>query len=331
MAALAVVLSFFAYHSVLSGWLEQLVSFIDFAAERSSAQYKEPLPGLTKFGLFVLSASLLILLLLGTTAFALVRKRWQAAHVLAAVSTVAILSWPQFAIERPDPSHLADRSFAILLAVAAIYINRPVRGVGSRFGRVCRRGFGPALMAWPLALAFWSLSGRSVGTAVGTIMGPRSTIDVRGEQVRIADPRMATALAYLDRCLGHGELLASLPYAPGVNFLLRSEFPSRQVYYVPHSANRVGSEEELLAGLKKPDLTYLFFDPLPQLSSDPSATFPVYALETFRMINLDFVGVASGRRNLVYRKRSAGVPSGCAAQGGEQVSTSSPDLSAPKG
>jgi hypothetical protein len=164
------------------------------------------------------------------------------------------------------------------------------------------------------------------------MMGSRSTIDVRGEQVRVVDPRLATALAYLDRCLGDGELLASLPYAPGINFLLRSEFPSRQVYYVPHSANRVGSEEELLAGLKKPELTYLYYDPLPQLSSDPSATFPVYAPETFRMINLDFVGVASGYRNLVYRKRSAGIPSGCAAQGGEQApSTSSPDLSAPKG
>ncbi|OHB30094.1 MAG: hypothetical protein A2790_04965 [Phenylobacterium sp. RIFCSPHIGHO2_01_FULL_69_31] len=272
LAGLAVALAY-SQVGVLAGWLGQLRDFAGFAHSRSVAWYKLPFPRLGGPG-----SDLMTLLMLSSAAWPLLGvaaafyKRWQSAspewRKLALLSLFAVVNLPQFLIERPDGAHLADRAFAIVLLIAGLLSaaghNRHLRVVGA------------AGMIWLAALVVWSF--RDAGTLHGAARVPALAVMLAGEPVPLPEDRhLVVALQYLDRNLGPQESLASLPFAPGANFVLKRPMPSPQVNFFPFNQQRVGSEDALRRGLAAPTLRYVLLQPDFQMSPDPRANISCYA------------------------------------------------------
>lgn len=272
VAGTAVVIAF-ANAGVLEGWLQQLAGFASFAHSRSVAWYKMPFPAFGGPG-----SDLLIVLMISAAIWPLVglaaarRRRGPGAseawRTLTLLSLFAISNLPQFLIERPDGAHFADRAFAVVLLLTGLM----VLGEPTRLWRVLRASAG----IWMLALVVWSA--RDPGALNGYSLRPTLTAQVGGETVRLPpNTELRDALLHLDRHLRPEEPLATLPFAPGANFLLKRPTPSPQVNFFPYHQQRVDSEQALRRGLASPALRYVLLQPHLQMSPDPRANLACYA------------------------------------------------------
>ncbi|WP_372782874.1 hypothetical protein [Phenylobacterium sp.] len=306
-AAAAAIGGLFAYTGVLQGWLAQLAAFVPFATRRSVAWYKLPFPGFSShLGADILPALMVSAALLSAAAAAVAWRarqktltdEWRCFALLAVLGAVNL---PQFLIERPDADHLADHAFVfVLLAMALISapaLSAAVGGLGTRNRRLVQTGAFAALAVY----AAWSAT--AGGSALSAAREPGRPMALSGEAVRIASTQgLPEALALLSRDLAPTEPLASLPFAPGVNFLLRRPLPSPQINFLPYNQQRANSQAQLLAGLARPALRYVFLQPPFQMGPDPRANIVCYAPQVAGVLEANFAAVAANPEVWVLRK-----------------------------
>jgi hypothetical protein len=279
--AMLLVAAGFAWAGVLGGWLRQLAGFASLASDRSTAWYKLPFPGFggalkdDLLSLLMLSSAALVVLA-GFEAWLARRRGGDHWRLLAILAVFGLLNLPQFLVERPDSAHFADHGFAMLLVLAAL-IARPPRHVAEtlRLPAKAAAVIAPACAgAWVLGYGLGA--SRWNGFALGTALQPGQEARLAGERIRLPkDPELGSDLRFLDTVLGRNEPLASLPFGPGANFLLRRPLPGRQVNFFPFNPPESG--RELLASLANPRLRFLLIQPGFQLSPDPRANLVCYA------------------------------------------------------
>jgi hypothetical protein len=306
--AAAVVASFFAYTGVLQGWLAQLVGFIPFASSRSVAWYKLPFPSISRhlradiFPALIISTVVLTVLLAAIALRARQRSLYGEWRRFALLAVLGAVNLPQFLIERPDTDHLADHAFVFVLLVIALISAPPAPGVAGRPSAARGRLLIQALAFAGLAIyAIWSAT--AGGTALSEARQAGIPIVLSGEKVRVSPtPGLGDALARLGQDLAPTEPLASLPFTPGVNFLLRRPLPSRQVNFLPYNLLRANSQDELLGGLAKPALRYVFLQPGYQMGPDPRANIVCYAPKVAGFLEANFAVVTAHPDVWVLRK-----------------------------
>jgi hypothetical protein len=250
---------------LLGSFARQLAGFGGAALARSTAAYRLMPPRLADVGLFtapgvfavLFYGSLAIVILFVASAVrSLVGARRATAvpgSVIPARAWLVLFAWvlgnvPQYAIERPDLSHLTQRLPALLVAslaiLAALSPSRPAL-------RVTRWATASLLAAY-FALLVGSAMARGEG---GTVWAARHTL----ETVRLSNGQAflqgrggpwPEVVERVLRGAGPGEPLATLPYLPGVNFLAARPLPGRHVYLLPSVMER-GTEDEYIASLER--------------------------------------------------------------------------------
>jgi hypothetical protein len=105
-----------------------------------------------------------------------------------------------------------------------------------------------------------------------------------------------------------GSPVASLPFMPGVNFLLQRPMPSRHVNFLPFSVDRPGNEDALIRGLADPRVRFMVLKHNMQVAPDPRANFGCYAPAATAYIAANFSKVDGVGSTWLMAKSGPGDP-----------------------
>lgn len=278
----------------------QVLGFLHLAAERSSAWYKLPPPPLSAVAelsrrgafAFFYYVSWLVPLPLVLMAIAELRRwRFRGAPPTLLVLHGLVLFWlagnlPQFLLERPGLGHLAQKVFALL--VAGMWVLASLRSQKTR--RVFAAAASLALAAYAAVYSGFWLNDHPWWVERPAV---RHTL-ANGVSFVAKPPGRARLLDLVLAESPPGAPVASLPFAPGLNVLLRRPMPGPQVYFVPHSLDRAGAEERFIADLERGRVSHLLVFESFAINGRDETLLRNFAPELW--------GVVEGRYRLVDRR-----------------------------
>ena len=233
--------------------------------------------------LFYASIGIVIALALVTVA---ARGRQRRARLL--LLAWAVLSAPQYVWERPDPPHFTQRAFCFLLPLAVVAneawtrrhaLLRMERAAALATSAACA-GF---LVAY-IAVTF----GEPHGGAASALWRPRRDVRLSNGMAYWMGPQ-APPPEMLERVLAQtrpGEPVASLPYQPGVNFVIRRPLPGRYVFLVPHTVASPGVERTYASELAR--ARYVVYLPGQTTTGTHHGLLPAYAPTVAERLRADY-------------------------------------------
>jgi hypothetical protein len=282
------LLALVAGDGILSEFMNQLLDLPRRFTSRVTASYRvspPPLPGFELpsranahrwlyWGSFVIP----VMLLVYTVSIAW-RSRKRAALRPELGLAVIFLVWlamnlPQYAWERPDSPHLAERLFALLAPVPLLV------GWSVRLATAASRRRVKALAWAPSAMFLVYFSGYLAANIGGGVAGafpmarPR-VILANGLALGLAQPMQPV----LDRVIvatAPDEPVAALPYLPGFHFLTARPFPAPQVYLFPFNT-RHGVESSYICALERRGVRYVLYSQIFGLDGTARTALHSYA------------------------------------------------------
>ncbi len=173
-----------------------------------------------------------------------------------------LMNVPQYAWERPDASHLAERWFALLVPAAVLWSR--ASSIGPK--QVAWQGARPARLAGLLAGAF-VIAFLAINLPRGVAGSYRSTLAAsalpNGLRYPDADPSRALVERVI-RDTPSDEPVAALPYLPGFHFATGRPVVARRIYLLPFNT-RPEVEREYLCELDRAGVRYVMFGDHPAL------------------------------------------------------------------
>jgi hypothetical protein len=269
-----------AVRGVLVDHLRQLAGFLPEMLRRTGAGLqlgRPPLPlpwrEVTPFDvLFYASLAVLVVFAVVT-----IRTRGPGRRARLLVLAWAVLSAPPYAWERPDAPHFTQRAFCFLVPLAVI--------ADEAWARRHSAARGPRLAGWAASAAcaaflcayVGAMFADPTGGAAGVVFQPWRDVRLsNGVSYRMA--LHAPPPELLERVLARtrpGEPLATLPYQPGVNFLVARPFPGRYVFLVPHTVATPDVERRYAAELER--ARYVVYLPDQNTTGTPRGLLSAYA------------------------------------------------------
>lgn len=272
---------------ILGAFGRQLAGFTTIAAARTSASYRLSPPLVSDlgrwtsagafatlfYGSLVLPAGLALVLTLAARR----RRRADADPSPGGTSLLSgliLLLWvagnlPQYALERPDASHLSQRMPALVLAAVAALAGAAPRVAWARL----LRGAAAVLLLAFLGLYVGFMVRQAQGGSLGAAHLPARTVRLASGQVaRIREGSgLDDVVNEVVARTRPGEAVATLPYAPGVNFLAERPLPTRYVYVLP--SNAAAAEADYLDALERRPVREVVFDESFRFTTDEAAAF----------------------------------------------------------
>jgi hypothetical protein len=291
--ALLPLLALLAADGILGDYLNQLLDIPRRIATRVAAPYRLEAPGLGELGrpwnggadAWLYWGSFLGPgLLLVHTALLARRSRQMGAWHDDLGPALILLLWlalnlPQYAWERPDPPHLAERLFALLASVPLIIgaysrraTGRPASAPAGSPASMSARA--PALL---LAAYFSIYAGVHMlrhDAGAYSVAPLRATL-ANGLTIGLAQP----VQPMLDHLIEHtrpGEAIAVLPFLPGFHFATSRPFLARRVYLFPFNSGEM-AEAEYICALERQGTRYVIYDEGATLDGNPQSRLANYA------------------------------------------------------
>jgi hypothetical protein len=282
------LLALLAADGILADFVQQVLELPRRFGSRLGAAYRLPPPAFPGFELpsrssadawLYWSSFLIPALLLGRTALLAVRSRKSVALRHDFALAVILLAWlalnlPQYAWERPDSTHLAERLFALLAPVPLLV------AWGLRAAQASSRWAAKALAYAPAAVFLAYFSGyvaAHIGRADAGVFGAAAqhAILANGLALELAQPIQPV----IDRVIkdtAPDETIAALPYIPGFHFVTARPFPTRQLYLFPFNT---GTTVELsyICALEKRRTRYVLYIEGFGLDGTRRTALPAYA------------------------------------------------------
>ncbi|MGH9361840.1 MAG: hypothetical protein ACRD2T_07970, partial [Thermoanaerobaculia bacterium] len=294
LAAASVPMVVHLWHlGVLPDFGRQLLAFGEQAGSRAAAWYRlapPPLDALgqataTGFFAWLFYGSLLVpAWLLGGFVLRLTgggRGR-SVLESLPPRTHLVLLIWllgnvPQYAIERPDVAHLAQRMPALVVAGVSLAAACARGRTGDP--RIRRRlvptGLVVAYLVAYLGFALRYGHGGSLTAALGGI----ETVALSNGQ-RFAQVAGGPWDDVAEHLLAHtrpGDAVAALPYLPGVNFLTERPLPTRHVDLLPPSLHEAATEQAYIDALERSAVGFVVVDEDLRFNGRDDTALPRYA------------------------------------------------------
>ncbi|MBI5510387.1 MAG: hypothetical protein HY903_16650 [Deltaproteobacteria bacterium] len=255
--------------AVIRGYWRQLLRLVGSNAERALSSYNLPPPPLSALGpgspdtvfAWAFYGSLLVSVLAILCGAVLGRRglRRAAAAEAAApdlaggvVAAWLALNLPQWALARPDVYHLTQQAFAVLVAAAFL------ASIAWRWWRLAAAPLGRVAGAAGLALV--GVAGVALVVGLG-VCGPRWSVaaalaPARTQQLESGARYRTPVLDRFDLLLDTitltsdaADTVLSVPFLPGVNYLLGRRLPTPQVHVLPESVPSAEKRAHLVARL----------------------------------------------------------------------------------
>ncbi|MFZ2266203.1 MAG: hypothetical protein WAV95_01360 [Azonexus sp.] len=325
-------------HGILADYVKQLIELPRHVGERISAPYRLEAPGLWRLGdlshggthAWLYWGAILIPGLLVANVIWLAReartdhaRRNELGLALLALIWFA-MNLPQYAWERPDPAHLAERLFA-LLAATPIIVAPFIRQFGSSI-RLPRRALGVALAAVLIGyFAAYLMIRHSGAVSGGYHRAPFRPVLASGMKLPLSLP-MQPLLERVVADTSPSDSIVALPYAPGFNVVADRPFPTRQIYLFPFNTNPL-VEANFICALELKRVRYVLYNENLLLDGTERTRMSNYAPRLHAYLTSQFV-VDQGVDNwlLLRRARTAPkeeLPAGCAPRWPEVLSAGS--------
>lgn len=289
-------------HGVLQDYFLQVLNFPSVAGERSSAWYRLPAPAVTQmlegggaalfawifYGSLLVPALLLAIVLKSFATKTNAHNSALGSSVLVLVMLWVLMSIPQYLIERPDEGHLYQRGFA--LVVGACFL------VGTNGLSAIFKGPVPGVARISLILMLTLYGYGGMSTAAGGGWAQRSNaasaiqLPNGMKYVGGANSTWGRLALQISGSSRPSDLLAVIPYAPGLNFVLQLRMPGRKVHFFPNAIRNTAEDRATASELR--DAKYIVYRPGVRLAPVAGAEFACYSPLTAAMINQEYRSVS---------------------------------------
>lgn len=316
VAAMAVtmfpLLSFLGANGLIPDYGNQLLNFAAIAAERSAAWYRLPSPSITQlvsggsvitFPWLYYTSFLIPIMLFALALKIFISNRFRDTPDLRVALLVAVwvlLSIPQYAVERPDAGHLCQRGFALIIGAFFLLGGN---GCFKRYDGITR-----ILLSIPVAgfLGLYLVYGLTVASGGGLAYRSSAVSQVRlanGMEVPVSsNGRWGELIKSVEKQSVASDRLAAVPYAPGLNFVLKLHTPGRKNHYFPNVIRT--AEDESVAAAEIVAAQFIVFQPRVKLSPEPRAAFACYAPMMTQVINSEYTKIAGYDNPLLLVRKS---------------------------
>lgn len=263
-------------------------------------------------GLFAWSFFGGLLLIFGAMAAALataVRKPASDAGRSAAVLAFWLLSnLPQFALERPDMSHLTQRGVALAIA-GAYLITHCTRAFLSSTMRISARAVG---VSCALYAAFYTGKHLWFGEGGAYLYRGRARLHTLSNGMRFPTTADAETAPLVEALLARstpGAPVGNWPYRPGLNFLAQKAMPGRGVFLIPENAS-TALQLRATRALEEEGVDHVFYAPEEAIHQTASSTPEKFMPIVHVALRRDYQVVARhGAVELLERRKRTGIES----------------------
>lgn len=307
-------------NDILKDYLEQVLGFANVAAERSTAWYRLPAPTVMSlfdggpqiiFAWLYYSSLLIPLCLIVMTVKLCAHKHkctddFSRLKLTLLLAVWVLMSVPQYALERPDAGHLFQRGFVIVIGGCFL--------VGQNGLRATFNGPISAIISIPVVLVLLLYAGYGLNCESGGSIAYRSN---SAKTVQL--PNGMAFIEPLGSSLGkvaleilnntrQTEFVAAIPYAPGINFLVKRHTPGRMVHYFPNAIRT--TDEDFIAASQLARAQYIVLQPAFKLAPTKRAELGCYAPITAELINSEYRRIPGFEGSLLLLRKADGVETG---------------------
>ncbi|UCV20286.1 hypothetical protein [Ferribacterium limneticum] len=256
---------------ILADYVTQLIELPRHVGERIAGPYRLEAPGLWRLGhlshgrthAWLYWGAILVPGLLVANTIWLAREA-RTDHALRNELGLSLLAlvWlamnlPQYAWERPDPAHLAERLFA-LLAATPIIVAPFIRQFGSSTSQP-RRALSVVLASVLISYFVAYLMIRHSGDISGGYhRASFHPVLANGMKLPLSQP-MQPLLERIIADTSPNDPIVALPYGPGFNVVTDRPFPSRQIYLFPFNTNPL-VEANFICALELKHVRYVLYN-----------------------------------------------------------------------